>query len=252
MPLLGLTPKNRFWERISLPVVASLTPGPYTNPSMTVDEYGRVTTISSNPLTASMNMFDEGGIVAGGPFSRINFAGAGVLATNGGGGQLTVTISGGSAGIGIEKNAVPVAGGPHTILNFQSTVVNLTDQGGGRVLITISEPATNVKYRMASVALFASTSIGAPLESNATIRRITVAINTAYSVGATIRIEDGGGNVLMATDKINPQLTGIYEVELANVSAQVGVGNEQLVAVVSGAPVAGVAVVTIWYLLPSA
>ncbi len=252
MALLGLTPKNRFWERISLPVVGSLTPGPYTNPSMTVDEFGRVTTISSNPLTASMNMFDEGGIVGGGPFSRINFAGAGVIATNGGGGQLLVTISGGSAGIGIEKNAVAVPGGPHTILNFQSTIVTLTDQGGGRVLITVSEPATNVKYRMASVALFATTNIGAPLESNATIRRITVSINTAYSPGAAIRIEDGGGNIVMASDKINPQLTGVYEVELANLSTQVGVGNEQFTAVVTGAPVAGVAVVTIWYLLPSA
>lgn len=252
MPLLGATPKNKFWERISLPVVGSITPGPYTNPTMTVDEFGRVTAISSNPLTASMNMFDEGGIIAGGPFSRINFVGAGVNAINGGSGQLQVSISGGSPGITVEKNAAPVLNGPHTILNFQGPIVSLNDQGGGRVLITMSEPAFNIKYRMATAGILASTNLSDPIESNATVRRITVTVTTPYSVSGTIRIQDGAGVTLMASSLINAQLAGTYEIETPGVTAQLGVGHEQLAIVVGGAPAAGACVATVWYLLPSA
>lgn len=250
MPLISNTNKGKFWERISLPVVGSITPGAYTNPSMSVDEYGRIISISSNPLTASMVMYDEGFIVSGSPFNSINFVGSGVVASNGGSGVLTVTISGGTPGVSVESNSSPVTGGPHSTLNFVGPFVVTTDSGSGRAQISVNNPTNIQRYRTATIGTSANNNLGASIESTGIVRRIVVAVTTAYSGGATIQVENGTGGVLMAAAYCNPQLIGSYEVELPQQTTGIGVGNEQIKVIIGGSPSLGAAVVTVNYLLP--
>lgn len=80
---------------------------------------------------------DEGTTVAGGPHTTFNFTGAGVVATNSGGGEVQVAIAGGGSGITLEDEGTTVTGGPHTTLNFTGAGVTVADAGSGEATVTI-------------------------------------------------------------------------------------------------------------------
>jgi hypothetical protein len=62
------------------------------------------------------------------PFYTINFAGAGVTSvTDVGSGKVTVTISGGSGGVGLSNNGSGVVGGPFSVINATAPVVPATE-----------------------------------------------------------------------------------------------------------------------------
>lgn len=98
---------------------------------------GLVVLIRSAGSGGSLAVQDEGSAVAGAPHSTMNFVGAGVTATNAGGGVATITIPGGS-GLTIEDEGATVTGGPHTALNFVGAGVSVANAGGGEATVTIS------------------------------------------------------------------------------------------------------------------
>ena len=93
---------------------------------------------------------NEGAPVAGGPFTTLDFVGAGVTATDGGGGTGTITISSGGGGLtDVQDEGTPIGGGPFTELNFIGAGVLAIDQGGGVAGILIAgAPVSEVRYAL--------------------------------------------------------------------------------------------------------
>jgi hypothetical protein len=106
---------------------------------------------------------DEGTTVAGGPHGTLNFVGAGVVATNAGGGVTTVTVSGGGSGVTMKDEGTTVTGGPHTALNFTGAGVTVTNAGAGEA--TINVPGASLPTFRGAMAVKTSnqsvTSLGA-------------------------------------------------------------------------------------------
>lgn len=84
----------------------------------------------------SISVSDEGVPVVD-PATNVNFEGAGVVVTDGGGGSATVTISGGGSGVDVEDEGTPVLT-PATTLDFVGAGVVVTDGGGGTATVTIA------------------------------------------------------------------------------------------------------------------
>jgi hypothetical protein len=247
MPLESTDPKGRYWEETSLPPIGSLAPGIYTNPTIRVDEYGRVTQATSNPITGNINALDEGVNVPGGPFGVVNFTGVGVVASDLGGGVLEVNVPGGGSGVALEDEGSLIIGGPHSILNFVGDDVFVVNVGLNRADITI-QSANVQRYRQAAIDTTATIPLGVPIQTNGIPRRVVVTINTPYDPGATIEVEDGLGTTIMPTTAVNPQLAGSYEFELPGNTTTVGAGGEQINVIVGGGPAAGDGVAEIFYL----
>ena len=99
--------------------------------------YNGTDVVWAAPAATGVNTQDEG-IAVLSPSTTINFVGAGVTATNGGGGVTTVTIPGGGGGSGVdvEDEGISVLA-PATTLNFIGAGVTVTNGGGGQADITI-------------------------------------------------------------------------------------------------------------------
>jgi hypothetical protein len=82
---------------------------------------------------------DGGIIVPNGPFTTMNFNGAGVTASDGGAGTVDITIPGGSGGssIDIEDEGTPVPNTPFDTINFTGNGVTVTDGGAGTATVAI-------------------------------------------------------------------------------------------------------------------
>jgi len=94
--------------------------------------------------TGLTSVEDEGAAIPGGPFPTLNFVGAGVTATDGGGGTATVTIPGG-AGVVVEDEGGAIPGGPHSTLNFTGPGVLASDGGGGVANIAVTSGGGTVQ-----------------------------------------------------------------------------------------------------------
>jgi hypothetical protein len=93
---------------------------------------------------------DENVPVAGAPHSILNFTGAGVLASNAGGGQVDITIP---ATIStIEDENVAVAGAPHSTLNFTGAGIAATNAGGGQANVTVNATIATIEDENVAVA----------------------------------------------------------------------------------------------------
>lgn len=97
----------------------------------------RVVQIPSSGGAGGTTTFqDEGSPVAGSPHDTVNFVGAGVTATNAGGGVLTVTVPAGT--MTVQDEGSPIAGAPHDTLNFTGTGVTVSNAGGGVATINVT------------------------------------------------------------------------------------------------------------------
>lgn len=251
MALQSITTKGRHWENVALPVIGSLTPGSYSNATITVDEYGRILTASAAAASGAVAASDEGIPVAGGPFSNFNFIGPGVTAIDGGGGTVDVAIS---SDLYVLENGVLVLGGPFSIVNFIGGGVTAIDAGGGQIDVTISSDAyipNTVRYVSGSIsASNGAQDIGSPIDPTATVRTVSLNVYDPFGSGVLIQIEDGLGTVLMSSAQNNPEVVGSYVVEYpGNFDV---LPSPQISAVLSGVggEPTGSAHVEVIYLLP--
>jgi len=149
---------------------SGVTAATYTNPTLIVDAYGKITSASNNVVSGtvtSVNLSAGAGVsVAGGPITsngsitvtntgvtRLN-AGAGI-ALNAGNGNVTVSATGGTGtvqSVGITSNTLTSTGGPITSIGDIDVEFNkvpvytiATKPGSGVVgmLIAISDSPTN-------------------------------------------------------------------------------------------------------------
>lgn len=245
MPLESTEPKGRHWENIALPVIGTLTPGVYTNPQITVDEFGRIVVASSGAGGTGIGAQDSSTPVAGGPFNVLNFAGTNTNAVAGAPGVLDITVT--SAGsITALDEGVAVPGGPFTSINLIGPDVVATDAGSGQLDVTVfTGGGARVQFVKAGIGIGASQNIGVPITPTGIIREVAVSILVPYTAGGTLEVRDGAGNVLMAAGLINAQVVGTYIFQTPqNLTA---IADPQIVAIVSGAPAAGNAVVDVLY-----
>ena len=149
---------------------SGVTAATYTNPTLIVDAYGKITSASNNVVSGtvtSVNLTAGAGVsVAGGPITsngsitvtntgvtRLN-AGAGI-ALNAGNGNVTVSATGSTGtvqSVGLTSNTLTVTGGPITTIGDIDVEFNkvpvytiATKPGSGVVgmLIAISDSPTN-------------------------------------------------------------------------------------------------------------
>ena len=149
---------------------SGVTAATYTNPTLIVDAYGKITSASNNVVSGtvtSVNLTAGAGVsVAGGPITsngsitvtntgvtRLN-AGAGI-ALNAGNGNVTVSTTGSTGtvqSVGLTSNTLTITGGPITTIGDIDVEFNkvpvytiATKPGSGVVgmLIAISDSPTN-------------------------------------------------------------------------------------------------------------
>ena len=149
---------------------SGVTAATYTNPTLIVDAYGKITSASNNVVSGtvtSVNLTAGAGVsVAGGPITsngsitvtntgvtRLN-AGAGI-ALNAGNGNVTVSATGSTGtvqSVGLTSNTLTITGGPITTIGDIDVEFNkvpvytiATKPGSGVVgmLIAISDSPTN-------------------------------------------------------------------------------------------------------------
>ena len=77
---------------------------------------------------------DSGSVVA--TATRINFTGAGVVATDSGGNEIEVAIAGGGSGVDVEDEGTPVM--TASVINFIGSGISVTNGGGGVADVTVT------------------------------------------------------------------------------------------------------------------
>lgn len=95
-------------------------------PVVVIDEFGRVTGVTTETVTATVAVEDDGAVF--GNFSIFNFVGAEWTLTDAGSGQLDIEVTA-SAGVDVQDDGVGVVTGAST-LNFAGAGVVVTDVAG--------------------------------------------------------------------------------------------------------------------------
>lgn len=93
--------------------------------------------------STGVDVQDEGIPLPGNPHQTLNFEGAGVVATDMGGGVAKITIpgGGGAPGINVQDEGVVLPGSPYTTVNFTGGGVTATDMAG---VATVDVPGVTV------------------------------------------------------------------------------------------------------------
>lgn len=239
-------PKKLFWEDVVL-TDFGITPGTYTNPQITVDEFGRITSVSSTVVGSGIGVEDSGTAIGGGPFTVLNFAGSNVSITNGGSGQADIVVSS-TGSISALENGTTVPNGPFTAVNFVGATVSATDGGAGQLDVNVSSATQSMGFVKAQALTSTPALIANTVPTTAFIREVTVSITTPYDLGTTMFVRDGLANVLLPTPSINPQVVGSYSVVTPeNATAT---GDPEIYLEIAGAPAAGNCIVEVIYQVP--
>lgn len=247
MTLRSNSPKGRYWESESLPQITGLAAGSYTNPSLSVDVYGRITSITSGSSTG-FTARNAGTNVTGGPFNTLNFVNGNITAANGGSGILNISVSG-LANINVVDDGTLLSGGPFNTLNFSGTRITTTNAGSGQADIHIDVPTSDkvVRYFKSPAGTQATQALGT-IPTTAIIRSVTVTVNTPYSAGATLQVEDGAGNILLPLARVDAEVSGGYSFDTP--LNETAVANTSIVLKVNGNPGTGSCLVEVIFLDP--
>ena len=136
--------------------------------------------------------------------NTLNFVGAGVTATDAGGGQTDVTIPGGVSGIATEDEGISVDL-TATTLNFVGAGVVASDAGAGQTDITIPAVANTVATEDENISVDANATtlnfVGAGV--TATDAGGGQTDITIPAVGNTIATQEEGGSVDTTADTLN-------------------------------------------------
>jgi hypothetical protein len=144
-----------------------------------------------------VNVQDEGIAVTGNPHAALNFVGAGVTATDAGGGVSTVTVPG---SVSVQNQSVNLSNNPHRILNFNGDGVIAFDAGGGVASIVIPVTAAQswgaldvdagANTRFLAPGLIATATatdvLGVPVSFNTTLKNFFVRHNIAAGNGNSV------------------------------------------------------------------
>ena len=206
------TERTDYWQVIVL-TPTGVVPGTYDHVSLNVGSDGRILSITAPTIfTDTIRVADQTAL-------------AGIVASSANGRLAVVTDNG---------NGYPA------LYVFNGTI--FTQIG--------NDPRNSIRYVQQLLGFTTNQNIGAPVHSNAIIKKVGLRIITPYTAGTSIDIRDGANVVYMAIDQNDPLTVGTYFVESIS-QTQVGPTNSQLKAVVSGGPSVGQALVTVEYLLPT-
>ena len=206
-------PKTEHWKDVVLDNTG-VTPGTFGPAQITVGADGRLTGALSLPAATKV-------VVA-------NIAGLPGAASNG---DEAIVLD---DGLGNEQNYV-----------WNGANVDLgAPLRRWRLLATTASSTARVNYRQDAIAL-ASLTITGPITATSIIKEVFVEITTAYTVAATIQVQNDAGFIYMSSAQINPQLVGTYSVglqgNLTDDSTNGGAGD--LRVIIGGAPGVGAATV---------
>lgn len=195
---------------VDLPSYANLA-GTYTYPTVTVDQYGRVTTIanaSSVGTVSSVNLTTSGvGIqVSGGPITssgNINIINTGVTRLSAGSGinlsgsngnvTISATTTGGTVtSVGLTSSSLTVTNSPVTSTGTMNVELPANVNVTGRFLLSGSED-------LASGAA-ASLTVTASYFSTTGASTATLAAGTAGQIKTFMMVSDGGDMVITVTN----------------------------------------------------
>lgn len=119
--------------------------------------------------------------------TRINFTGAGVVATDSGGNEVEVAIAGGGSGVDVEEEGAAVM--TAAVLNFVGSGVTVTDAGGGVADVTVTTTGvwdtirkTSDEAKTSNTTLAADSQLVAALAAGTTYAfrlRVFLSANTA-------------------------------------------------------------------------